>query len=217
MFDHCSNFTISGGTFNIWERPASPRSDFRSIRLGDLNLLKQVGAVQTLKSDVIDRRGEMSVVRNVVVGTRRVYRARIFGSQDPMTAVVYEGSRQIYHGMPLTAAYIEYQMARDLQHTVSCGYYTTSIRVSMGGLCLHEEFSPGDDEDLDVSCPDLFLWDMTVAPNTKDVIEQQLFQGWMLPISIYSLLRSTSFASMYGPRFTIEFPWHNSPLWTETC
>lgn len=71
---------------------------------------------------------------------------------------------------------------------MSYGYYTTSIRVSTGRLCLHDEFSPGDEEeDLDVSCPDLFPWDITVAPSTRDIVEQQLFSRMDIP-DIHTLL-----------------------------
>ncbi|KAJ7792744.1 hypothetical protein B0H13DRAFT_2689746 [Mycena leptocephala] len=52
------------------------------------------------KHDVVERRPVHrkktgAVVRHVevVVGTRRIYRARIFGSQDPMTAVVYNDAQ----------------------------------------------------------------------------------------------------------------------------
>ncbi|KAJ7657550.1 hypothetical protein B0H17DRAFT_1213463 [Mycena rosella] len=90
MLHHCSKFTVTGGTFNVLERPPS---DFRSIRLGDLNLLTQMGNEEELTSDLVERRGPRLVRRKVAVGTRKVYRARIFGSQDVMTAVVYEGSQ----------------------------------------------------------------------------------------------------------------------------
>ncbi|KAJ7657554.1 hypothetical protein B0H17DRAFT_1213466 [Mycena rosella] len=90
MFDHCSKFTIAVGTFNVLERPPS---DFRSIRLGDLNLLTQIGNEEELTSGVVEQRGPRLVRQKVIVGTRKVYRARIFGSQDVMTAVVYEGSQ----------------------------------------------------------------------------------------------------------------------------
>ncbi|KAJ7626491.1 hypothetical protein B0H17DRAFT_1151001 [Mycena rosella] len=101
MLNNSSNFTIAGGTFNVWERPRSPPTDFRSIRLGDLNLLTQIGDEEALTFDVVERRGPRLVQRRAIVGTRKVYRARIFGSQDPMTAVVYEGSqlqKAIYNG-----------------------------------------------------------------------------------------------------------------------
>ncbi|KAJ7642565.1 hypothetical protein B0H17DRAFT_1148786 [Mycena rosella] len=87
------NITITDGTFNVLERPRSPPSDFRSVRLGDLNLLTQTGNEDELTSPVVERRGPRLVRRKVIVGTRKVYRARIFGSQDPMTAVLYEGSQ----------------------------------------------------------------------------------------------------------------------------
>ncbi|KAJ7633949.1 hypothetical protein B0H17DRAFT_1149839 [Mycena rosella] len=111
MFHHCNNFTIAGGTFNVWERPRSPPSDFRSIRLGDLNLLRQIGNEEARTSDVIERRGPALVRRKVIIGIRNVYRARIFCNQDVMTAVVYEGShRRLTSKGANHCEYIEYQM-----------------------------------------------------------------------------------------------------------
>ncbi|KAJ7686406.1 hypothetical protein B0H17DRAFT_1136956 [Mycena rosella] len=144
MFYHCNNFTIAGGTFNVWERPHSPPSDFRSIRLGDLNLLMQIGNEEALTSDsdVIERRGPALVRRKVIIGIRNVYRARIFCNQDVMTAVVYEGS----HGRLTSKGanhceYIEYQM--------SDGWPWLLIST------------------------DLIPWEISVTPGTRD-IEQQL-------------------------------------------
>ncbi|KAJ7687613.1 hypothetical protein B0H17DRAFT_1203504 [Mycena rosella] len=52
MFHHCSNFTIAGGTFTVLERPRSPPSDFRSVRLGDLNLLTTTAIVQQARQEL---------------------------------------------------------------------------------------------------------------------------------------------------------------------
>ncbi|KAJ7677777.1 hypothetical protein DFH06DRAFT_1121345 [Mycena polygramma] len=80
MFDHCSNFIIT--------------ENFRLIPAGDLNILTQVGSDEIIEEDVIEPRETGNVTRRIgVVGTRRVYRARIFGHLDPMTAIVYEGSQ----------------------------------------------------------------------------------------------------------------------------
>ncbi|KAJ7677772.1 hypothetical protein DFH06DRAFT_560175 [Mycena polygramma] len=90
MFDHCSNFIITESTFNAWEKP---KSDFRQIPAGDLNLLVQVGSDEFIEADVIDEQETGNVTpRKSVVGTRKLYRARIFGNQDPMTVIAYEGS-----------------------------------------------------------------------------------------------------------------------------
>lgn len=67
--------------------------DFRTIRAGDLNLLTQVGFEETLQVNLAEPWGKRAVFQpKVVVGMRKVYRARVFGTPDPMTAVVYEGS-----------------------------------------------------------------------------------------------------------------------------
>ncbi|KAJ7642563.1 hypothetical protein B0H17DRAFT_1216384 [Mycena rosella] len=139
MFDHCSNITIAGGTFNVWERPRSPPSDFRSIRLGDLILLSQMCNEEELTSDVVERRGTRLVQRKVIVGTRKVYRARIFGSQDPMTAVVYEGSqlqKAIYNGS--WKAEVEHRQSLRLPFLPQLFGITESRGVN--ALIYHDEF-----------------------------------------------------------------------------
>ncbi|KAJ7432660.1 hypothetical protein B0H11DRAFT_1940271 [Mycena galericulata] len=55
MFENCSNFTILGGTFNAgFPSSRPPESDFRSIPLGDLNLLSEVG-----RADIIEYRRDV--------------------------------------------------------------------------------------------------------------------------------------------------------------
>jgi hypothetical protein len=63
------------------------------VKLGDLNLLDEIDKDNVVEWHPIYRKKTGVVVRylKVVVGTRRTYRARIFGSQDPMTAIVYNG------------------------------------------------------------------------------------------------------------------------------
>jgi hypothetical protein len=71
-------------------------TDFRIVKLGDLNLLDEISKYNVVERRPVHRKKTGAVVRHVevVVGTRRIYRARIFGSQDPMTAVVYADDRQ---------------------------------------------------------------------------------------------------------------------------
>jgi hypothetical protein len=60
-----------------------------------LNLLDEIGKYNVVEQRPVHHRRTGAVVRHVkvIVGTRRVYRARIFGSQDPMTAVVYNDAQ----------------------------------------------------------------------------------------------------------------------------
>ncbi|KAJ7779727.1 hypothetical protein B0H16DRAFT_1499679 [Mycena metata] len=104
MLDHCNNFTIYGGTFNNYapegprvtqdvEPPLSP--NFHSIRLGDLNLLKEIGKQQIVKYSDIHRRKTGVLVRREceVVGCRRIYRASVVGTPaTQLTAVIDEGT-----------------------------------------------------------------------------------------------------------------------------
>ncbi|KAJ7218451.1 hypothetical protein GGX14DRAFT_390220 [Mycena pura] len=93
MFDRCSNFTITGSSFNISHNlsPSTPDEEFRSIRPGDINLLSQVGKKEIVEHRAVWRKGRSGTVR-VVTGTRETYHARIFPSQDTFTVVKYEGS-----------------------------------------------------------------------------------------------------------------------------
>jgi hypothetical protein len=60
-----------------------------------LNLLDEIDKQNVVEWCPVHHRRTGAVVRHikVLVGTRRVYRARIFGSQDPMTAVVYNDAQ----------------------------------------------------------------------------------------------------------------------------
>ncbi|KAJ7677785.1 hypothetical protein DFH06DRAFT_1291222 [Mycena polygramma] len=78
MFHHCSNFIITG--------------DFHLIPAADLNLLTHVDSDEII-GEIEPWETENTTQRLGVVGMRKVYRARIFGHQDPMTAIVYEGSQ----------------------------------------------------------------------------------------------------------------------------
>lgn len=73
------------------------------MKLGDLNLLDEIGKYNVVERRPVPHKRTGAVVRHikVVVGTRRTYRARIFGSQDPMTAVVYNDAQfeQVSHNL----------------------------------------------------------------------------------------------------------------------
>ncbi|KAJ6536498.1 hypothetical protein DFH09DRAFT_1401989 [Mycena vulgaris] len=210
MFHHCSNFTIAGGTFNVWEQRAAPRqvlsSDpqcVRSIHLGDLNLLTQVGSEETLNSELVEQVGrqDITVRREVIVASRTVYRARVFGSQNPMTAVVYRGAQ-------LEKWRTEAEKRQNLLNPFFLQLFAVAESPGLNALIFHDElitisqfrdvlrgsllaslyaeyqmkhwqardlyFPAQDDTRLDLSTTqDLFRWDVLVAGTTRDV-EQQL-------------------------------------------
>ncbi|KAJ7930787.1 hypothetical protein B0H13DRAFT_2309405 [Mycena leptocephala] len=93
--ENCRDFTIQGGTFNVSTTVEQSPGDFRIVKLGDLNLLDEIDKHDVVKRRPVHRKKTGVVVRHVkvIVGTRRIYRARIFGSQDPMTAVVYDNAQ----------------------------------------------------------------------------------------------------------------------------
>ncbi|KAJ6597521.1 hypothetical protein DFH09DRAFT_1304320 [Mycena vulgaris] len=161
MFEQCSNFTISGGVFTIQkepglihparsciEGPLESRStpNFQSIRLGDLNLLAEIGKDDIVEYRDIRRRRTGVLVRRqrVVVGTRRIYQARVFG------LVSLQEVREFNSRSPLASTYVEYGIKRDLYAAfkywesetgtwlLSPGApnYTSWIRVSTGRLCI---------------------------------------------------------------------------------
>ncbi|KAF8218338.1 hypothetical protein K438DRAFT_1796691 [Mycena galopus ATCC 62051] len=114
MFDHCNNFTLNGGTFNIDSRPREPEhdADYRTIRVGDVNLLSLITEEYILETRVVRHRKRPNRIRRqlVITGRKKAYHARIFGSQDVFTAVVYDGidfsslklkvARQSFHRNP---------------------------------------------------------------------------------------------------------------------
>ncbi|KAJ7882652.1 hypothetical protein B0H13DRAFT_2667311 [Mycena leptocephala] len=94
--ENCRDFTIQGGTFNASSTTVDqPQGDFRIVKLGDLNLLDEIDKHDVAEWRPVHRKKTGVFVRylKVVIGTRRTYRARIFGSQDPMTAVVYNNAQ----------------------------------------------------------------------------------------------------------------------------
>ncbi|KAJ7930738.1 hypothetical protein B0H13DRAFT_2651853 [Mycena leptocephala] len=93
--ENCRDFTIQGGTFNVSTTVEQSPGDFRVVKLGDLNLLDEIDKHDVVEWHPVHRKKTRVVVQHVkvVVGTRRIYRARIFGSQDPMTAVVYNDAQ----------------------------------------------------------------------------------------------------------------------------
>ncbi|KAJ7436282.1 hypothetical protein B0H11DRAFT_660524 [Mycena galericulata] len=105
MFEQCSNFTIFGGTFitypestavqprcSIATKPRSP--SFRSIPLGDLNLLSEIGIQEIVEYRDVRRHKTGVLIRRQreVVGMRRIYQAQIFGNPGIVTAVIDQGT-----------------------------------------------------------------------------------------------------------------------------
>jgi hypothetical protein len=107
FFNNCTNFAISGGAFGVTPKshtmPSGSLHDhtlqsrsptnFHSIRMGDLNLLTEIGVERIVRIDEVRRRktGDLVQLRRRVVGTRRIHRVLVRGTQETLTAVVYEG------------------------------------------------------------------------------------------------------------------------------
>ncbi|KAJ7930646.1 hypothetical protein B0H13DRAFT_2264041, partial [Mycena leptocephala] len=69
-------------------QPIHSPADFRVVKLDDLNLLDEISKYNVVERRAIHHKRTGIVVRHIekVVGTRRIYRARVVGIQDPMTA-----------------------------------------------------------------------------------------------------------------------------------
>ncbi|KAJ7871880.1 hypothetical protein B0H14DRAFT_2723302 [Mycena olivaceomarginata] len=89
FFPRASGFTINGGVFtsnvtkNVSNPPPEEPSAFRTILLGDLDLIKEIHLDN--ESGVTDRQKRGG-------GVRRMYSAKIVGGESrPMTVAVYQG------------------------------------------------------------------------------------------------------------------------------
>ncbi|KAJ7458109.1 hypothetical protein FB451DRAFT_1563992 [Mycena latifolia] len=98
IFNRCENFTVNGGTFNNQvihynHYTAEPVEDFRTVRKGDINLLKYISTDTLEEYRVVQHGKHPNRLRRVrvVVGTQEIYHARIFGSQDTFTVYEYSG------------------------------------------------------------------------------------------------------------------------------
>jgi hypothetical protein len=77
--------------------------DFRRIRPADVRLLQEVRQQNVVEYQEIRHKRTGAVKRRVpfVVGSRKIFHARVVGYQDSFTAVVYEGSHADRVGSPL--------------------------------------------------------------------------------------------------------------------
>ncbi|KAJ6483398.1 hypothetical protein C8R45DRAFT_1075596 [Mycena sanguinolenta] len=95
ILNNCQNFTISGGTFTTQVNASDlDESDFRRVRLGDLRLLKEVAKQNIVEYHEVLHKKTKAVKCRVprVVGLRQIHQARVHGSREEFTAVVYQGS-----------------------------------------------------------------------------------------------------------------------------
>ncbi|KAJ7199996.1 hypothetical protein GGX14DRAFT_401003 [Mycena pura] len=152
VFDGCSNFAITGSTFNIWYNPSpsapdegatlvinghqynDPAPEFRSIRLGDIHLLSYVGERKIVEYHAVRRKKHTGTVR-VVTGRTKVHHARIFPSQDVFTVVEYEGCN-------FARWKTEAEERQLLRHPHMAQLFGTTSSRSMNALIYHDELLP---------------------------------------------------------------------------
>ncbi|KAJ6464400.1 hypothetical protein C8R45DRAFT_499019 [Mycena sanguinolenta] len=76
-----------GPTLNFYPPPREEQSEFRTIRLGDINLRKEICSER--RYDIVDFQSRLG--RGATV--RRVYSGEIRGDPGPVTVAMYEGDR----------------------------------------------------------------------------------------------------------------------------
>ncbi|KAJ6452337.1 hypothetical protein C8R47DRAFT_288880 [Mycena vitilis] len=136
--------------------------DYRTIRAGDVHLLAQVGEDQTIEADEPDLRTGI-VTRRVLIGKRKVFRARIFGSSEPMTAIVYEGSR-----FQKWRTEVERMHAQIPRNPLFLQLFGVTVSANMKALIYHDALVP-------VEC---FKGRYLELPLTIAYIENQLGTEW---------------------------------------
>ncbi|KAJ7882655.1 hypothetical protein B0H13DRAFT_2278283, partial [Mycena leptocephala] len=131
--DNCRDFTIQGGTFNVSTTVEQSLGDFRIVKLGDLNLLDEIDKHNVVERRPVHHRRTGAVVRHikVVVGTRRIYRARIFGSQDPMTAIVYNDPQ-------FEQRMVEAHRGQQFRHPHLAQFFGLGCSASVNALIYHD-------------------------------------------------------------------------------
>ncbi|KAJ7826354.1 hypothetical protein B0H13DRAFT_2440826 [Mycena leptocephala] len=141
--ENCRDFTIQGGTFNVSNTVEKSPGDFRVVKLGDLNLLDEIDKQNLVEWHPIHRTKTGVIVRHVkvVVGTRRIYRARIFGSPDPMTAVVYNDAQfeQASHNLHRM---VEAHRGQQFRHPHLAQFFGLGSSASVNTLIYHDEMIP---------------------------------------------------------------------------
>ncbi|KAJ7626173.1 hypothetical protein FB45DRAFT_75973 [Roridomyces roridus] len=115
-------------TVNKWQSPRvnHPRSDFRLVRLGDLNLIKEFenGDVVRLTRG---RHYGIGECHTEVIGTRTAYSARLFGYQDPLTVVSYEGAFEEVKAQILRSQRYRHPHLMQVFGTVECSGFNAFI------------------------------------------------------------------------------------------
>ncbi|KAJ7930770.1 hypothetical protein B0H13DRAFT_881342 [Mycena leptocephala] len=135
--ENCRDFTIQGGTFNVSTTVEQSLGDFRVVKLGDLNLLDEIDKQNVVEWHPIRRKKTGVIVRHVkvVVGTRRIYRARIFGSQDPMTAIVYNDAQ-------FEQRMAEMKEGPQIRHPHLAQFFGFTCSAGPNALIRHDEMIP---------------------------------------------------------------------------
>ncbi|KAJ7276569.1 hypothetical protein C8J57DRAFT_193217 [Mycena rebaudengoi] len=143
VFENCQNTTISGGVINLQVNTSdSDEYDFPTIKLGHLELVEEVAKQNIVKYRKVLHKKTRVVKRHVpeVVGVRRIHLARVHGSQEDFTAVVYEGSDFEKH-----RAHAEQREEFRHPSLIQLFGVTSSTRPRLNALIYHDGLIPLDE------------------------------------------------------------------------
>ncbi|KAJ7068675.1 hypothetical protein C8F01DRAFT_619093 [Mycena amicta] len=137
MFNGCSNITINGGTFTM-APPTEAQEDFRTIRVGDINLLSLVQEENIVENRVVLHRKRPGRVhcQKVHIATRKTYHAKIFGSQDIFTVMAYEGN---------LSEWKRKSAGKVLRHPNHIQLFGITDSSRMHAVIYHDELVPAND------------------------------------------------------------------------
>ncbi|KAF7340339.1 Reverse transcriptase-RNase H-integrase [Mycena venus] len=111
-----------------------PKTDFRFVNLGDLILYDEIDKQNVVERRPIYRKGTGALIRHVevVVGTRRVYCARIYKCQDPMTVIAYNDSE-------FEQRRAEVQKAQQYRHPSLAQLFGFTCSAGLNALIYHDD------------------------------------------------------------------------------
>ncbi|KAJ7814756.1 hypothetical protein B0H14DRAFT_1415851 [Mycena olivaceomarginata] len=135
FFPGAAGFTIGGGDFtsnvtnNIYNPPPEQSAAFRTIRLGDINLLKEIRINN--ESGVVGRQSQRTNAR------RMYYSAKIVGGEPgPMTVAMYQGDDTEEEWRQHITKY------ESIRHPKIMQLYGLMSTKGLRGLVFHDELIP---------------------------------------------------------------------------
>ncbi|KAF7340338.1 Reverse transcriptase-RNase H-integrase [Mycena venus] len=133
------SYEIRAGSFNLTNNLVGsavqqPKSDFRFVNLGDLILYDEIDKQNMVERRPIYRKRTGALIRHVelIIGTRRVYRARIYNCQEPMTVIAYNDSE-------FEQRRAEVQKAQQYRHPSLAQLFGFTCSAGLNALIYHDD------------------------------------------------------------------------------